>query len=265
MRFGCCISPDAIPVLAGADYDFCELPARAVLPFEDDAGALSQLRMIAAAALRPEAFNLLVPAELPMAGPHADHDALRLYLRRAFRRMAQLGGVVAALGSGAARSIPPAWPRDRALDQLADALVLAGEEAGRAGIELALEHLNQRECNVFNSLAECRQFIRERGLRDVRLLADLHHLEVEGESFSALVDAGPLLAHVHVADGGRRPPGAGGYRYAEFMAALRAAGYDRRISAECTWDDLGTQAASALAYMRDQWSKRNSVYPIPKT
>jgi hypothetical protein len=37
------------------------------------------------------------------------------------------------------------------------------------------------------------------------------------------------------------------------MRALRAASYDRRISSECAWEDLGAQAAGALAYMRQSW------------
>lgn len=253
MRFGVCVGPDQIDIAAEAGYDFCELPARAVQPFEDDAAALPALRAIEAARIRPEAFNVLVPGELPLVGPTADLAALRTYLQRAFTRMVQLGGAVVVLGSGRARHIPADVPRAQALDQLADALALAGEEASRAGIELALEHLNKGESNVFNSVAESHAFIKERGLSTVRLLADLHHMELEQEDFATVVDAAPLLAHVHVADGERRHPGVGGYDYAGFMKALRAAGYDRRISAECRWENFPEQAAPALAFMREQW------------
>src|SRR5262245_16560591 len=256
MRFGCCVSPDQIDILAQAGYDFCELQARAVLPFEDDAAALPALRQIAAVPLRPEAFNVLVPAELPMAGPHADLAALRAYLRRAFGRMAQLGGVVVVLGSGGARRIPDGLPREQALDQLAAALALAADEAGRAGIALALEHLNRGETNVFNSLAECQAFVEQRGLTNLQLLADIYHLELEQEPLAHVTAAGPLLAHVHVAGGGRRAPNVPGYDYAGFMAALHITGYDRRISAECSWDDLAAQAATSLAFMRHSWEAR---------
>ena len=85
------------------------------------------------------------------------------------------------------------------------------------------------------------------------MLADLYHLEVEHEPLAHVLAAGPLLAHAHVAGGGRRAPDVPGYNYAGFMAALRAAGYDRRISAECSWEDLESQAAGALAFMRSQW------------
>jgi D-psicose/D-tagatose/L-ribulose 3-epimerase len=255
MRFGCCVAADQIDILARAGYDFCELPAAAVQPFEDDAAALPALRALADAPLRPEAFNVLVPAKLPLVGPQVDRDALRAYLRRTFGRMVQLGGVVAVLGSGGARRIPEHMPREQALDQLADSLALAADEAGRAGIELALEHLNRGECNVFTSVAECQSFIERRGLTGLRLLADLHHLELEHEPLADVSAAAPLLAHVHVADGGRRAPGLGGYNYPGFMQALRSIGYDRRICAECTWENLEAQAAGALAFMREQWNQ----------
>jgi D-psicose/D-tagatose/L-ribulose 3-epimerase len=255
MRFGVCVSgAEQVKILAEVGYDFCELPARAVQPFEDEATALPVLRALAAMPLRSEAFNILVPASLPLVGPKADLTALQSYLRTTFTRMAQVGGEVVVLGSGAARRIPDDMPRAEALDQLTSALQLAADEAGRVGIALALEHLNKGESNVFTTLAESQQFIEERGIGGLRLLADLHHLELEHEPLTNVVQAAPYLAHVHVADGGRGAPGIGGYDYTGFMAVLRQIGYDRRISAECKWEDLGAQAGDALAFMRAQWA-----------
>jgi D-psicose/D-tagatose/L-ribulose 3-epimerase len=255
MRFGCCVGPEQIGTLKAAGYDFCELPARAVMPFETDAAALPALREIAAAGLRPESFNVLIPAQVALVGSQADPDQLRTYLRRAFSRMVSLGAEVAVLGSGAARRLPEGMPQAEALEQLAGALELAAGEAQRAGITLALEHLNRDESNVFTSLRECQAFVEERQIPGLQLLADLHHLEVEGEPLGAVVEARSSLAHVHVADGGRRAPGEGGYNYAGFMSTLREAGYDRRISAECSWENLEQQAAGALDFMRRSWAE----------
>ncbi|MFO7169551.1 MAG: sugar phosphate isomerase/epimerase, partial [Chloroflexota bacterium] len=68
MRFGCCVAPEQIDVIARAGFDYCELPARAVRPLEDDRAAAPALDAIAAAPLRPEAFNVLVPPEIRMVG-----------------------------------------------------------------------------------------------------------------------------------------------------------------------------------------------------
>jgi D-psicose/D-tagatose/L-ribulose 3-epimerase len=256
MRFGCCVGTlEQIDILARAGFDFCELPAAMVQPFDDDAKALPGLRAIASAPLKPESFNVLVPAVLPLAGPKMDLAALRTYLRRAFGRMVRLGAPVVVLGSGGARRIPDGTPREQGLNQLAESLSVALEEANRAGIVLALEHLNRAETNTLNSIAESQAFIEQRGLKGLKLLADLHHIEMEHEPMATVVAAAPFLAHVHVADGGRRAPGAGGYDYAGFMRALRQAGYDQRISAECGWDDLSAQAAGALEYMKQSWEQ----------
>jgi sugar phosphate isomerase/epimerase len=254
MRFGCCVGKlEQIDILARAGFDFCELPAASVQPFDDEAQALPALRAIASAPLKPESFNVLVPAVLPLAGPQRDLVGLRIYLRRAFERMVRLGAPVVVLGSGGARRIPDGTPREQGLDQLAESLAVALEEANRAGIALALEHLNRGETNTFNSIAESQAFIQQRGLQGMKLLADLHHIELEHEPMADVVAAAALLAHVHVADGGRRAPGVGGYDYAGFMRALRQASYDLRISAECSWENLAAQAAGALAYMKQAW------------
>ncbi len=249
MRYGVCVPPEQIGVAAAAGFDFCELPARAVLPLASDADAAASLSAIAAAPLRPESFNSLIPPELPLCGPAVDRDALRVYLARAFGRMAALGASVAVLGSGGARRIPEGYPRDLALDQLADALGLAGDLAARAGVALAIEPLNRGECNVFCTLAETRGFIAARGLRGLSLLADLYHIEVEREPLSEVVAAGPLIVHVHTAGGGRRSPAVPGYNYSGLLAALAQIGYDARVSAECSWTDLAAEAPAALAAM----------------
>ena len=250
MRYGCCANPDSIAAVAAAGFDFCELPARALLPREDDHAVLASLNMLSRSPIALEAYNQLIPADLPIVGPQADHIALRDYLQRAFGRMAQLGGRVAVLGSGAARAIPAGWERDKGALQLAEALKIATDESARVGVTLALEHLNSRECNILNSVAECLSFIREHSIDGCKVLVDLYHLEVEHESPEVIYKAAPLLAHVHVAGGDRKSPARPGYDYAGFAEALRSIGYDARVSAECGWDNFEAEAPEALAVMR---------------
>ena len=256
MRFGCCVgSREQIDILARAGFDFCELPAAAVLPFEDDETAAPALRALESAPLRPESFNVLVPARLPLVGPNVDRVALTAYLGRAFGRMARLGGQVVVLGSGGARKIPDGFSREAAMGQMAESVAVVLEEANRVGITLALEHLNRGETNTFNSVAESRDFVNSTGLADkgMRLLVDLFHIEVEHEPLDVIASVGALIAHVHVAGGGRRAPDVAGYDYTGFMRALHAVGYDKRISAECSWENLEAQAVESLAYMRERW------------
>lgn len=259
MRFGCCVRPEQIEVLANAGFDYCELPAKAVLPFESDTTVLPVLKALENAPLRPEAFNLLVPAELPLVGPNVDLAAVDVYLQRAFSRMAQVGAEVAVLGSGAARRIPENYPRERALDQLAIVLDKASELATQAGISLALEHLNRDECNVFTSLGECYSFIEEHSLNNLHLIADSYHLEKEQEPLAHVKEAAALLVHAHTAAGkARLAPGSDGSEFIfQFVQTLQEIGYNARISVECNWQDLETQAAFAQSFMRKTWEESN--------
>jgi D-psicose/D-tagatose/L-ribulose 3-epimerase len=207
--------------------------------------------------LHPESFNVLVPAKLPLVGPNVDHAQLASYLRRAFSRMARLGGQVAVLGSGGARRIPEGFSREVAMGQMADSVAVVLEEANRAGITLALEHLNRGETNTFNSVAESRDFVTAGALAagGMCLLVDLYHIEVEHEPLDVVASVASLIAHVHVAGGGRRAPDVVGYDYAGFMRVLHHAGYNKRISAECSWENLEAQAAASLAFMRKSWEE----------
>jgi D-psicose/D-tagatose/L-ribulose 3-epimerase len=259
MRYGVCVSSRAqIDAIASAGFDFCELPAAAVQPFDDEATALPAMRLLGDAPLRAEAFNVLVPPVLPLTGPKVDRVALRSYLRRAFSRMSKLGAQVAVLGSGGARRIPNGYPRAHGMGHLAESMAVVLDEAHNAGITLVLEHLNSKETNTVNSLADAQTLIEINTMlahRGMKLLVDLYHLEMEQEPLTHVTDAGALLAHVHVAGGERRAPDVPGYDYSGFMTALRKAKYDLRISAECGWDDLAAQAPGALEFMRRGWEE----------
>jgi hypothetical protein len=87
----------------------------------------------------------------------------------------------------------------------------------------------------------------------------------ENEGPDALVDAGPLLQHVHIAEKDRRtPPGEAGDDFRPYLRALRRAGYTGDISFECRWDDLPAQLPAALKALREQlatFDGPDSVFP----
>ena len=116
-------------MIAQAGFDYCELTAQTVLPFEDDQAALSALRALDAAALRPEAFNVLVPPQLPLVGPVRRPRCPTSLSTASLWPDGHAGRRRVVLGSGGARRIPEGMPREAALDQLADSLSLAADEA----------------------------------------------------------------------------------------------------------------------------------------
>ena len=59
------------------------------------------------------------------------------------------------------------------------------------------------------------------------------------------------VAHAHIADTDRRPPGQGDWPLRAFLASLREGGYRGAVSIECHWQDLAAEAAGALAALRE--------------
>lgn len=254
MDLGCCVAPEQAATLAAACGDFAELSVvRAVMGGDDDAVGAAFARTqeaLKAAGLPVRAYNVLLPAELALVGPAAEPQWLDTYLRTAFGRVRQLGGRIVVVGSGQARAIPQGVRQDAGLDQLAATLARMAAVAAEYDLTLALEPLRAAESNVFNTVGESATFLRERGLGDVRLLADLYHMMEEGEPLSALDGCADLLVHVHIADSGRRPPGQGDYPLADFFHHLRESGYAGDCSIECRWADFAAEIGPSLAYAR---------------
>ena len=123
--------------------------------------------------------------------------------------------------------------REAALDHLADALHELGGRAARHGRPLLYEPLNRYETDLFNRQAEAAEFLRTRGIANVRLLCDLFHMNIEEADVpAALAACGDLVGHVHWADSNRRAMGYGHTAAAPVVAALRAIGYAHYLSAE---------------------------------
>ena len=81
------------------------------------------------------------------------------------------------------------------------------------------------------------EFARQVNRTPIRVLADFYHMDEENEPLAHLAQYKDWIAHIHVADTGRRAPGTGKYPYEAFAEQLRQTGYDGMVSVECFWDD----------------------------
>jgi sugar phosphate isomerase/epimerase len=123
--------------------------------------------------------------------------------------------------------------RAQALDLLAEALAELGERAAAHGQVLLYEPLNRYETNLFTSQTEAAAFLDERGLRHVKLLCDLFHMNIEEVSLADTLRAvGRRLGHLHFADSNRRAIGFGHTDPGPIVRALRDIGYTGYLSAE---------------------------------
>jgi sugar phosphate isomerase/epimerase len=252
MQIGSFATPDQVDAVSAAGGEYVEffltrtVTNLAASEFDDLTSSITTWP------IKPAAFSGMVPSTLKVTGPDVDDSAVDEYLTSMFARVHRLcsDDPVVVFGSGGARSIPEDFDRVRALDQLEGFLRRAQSFASAEGISVALESLNRRESNVFNSLAESGTFLRQREIDGIVLIADLYHLMEENEPLAAIDEYADLIRHVHIADTDRVPPGGGSYPLVAFFKKLRENGYRGKCSIECVWTDFDSQIGAALEFCR---------------
>jgi sugar phosphate isomerase/epimerase len=142
--------------------------------------------------------------------------------------------------------------RDQALAWLGEALEDLGEHATRHGTVLLYEPLNRYETNLFNRQGEAAAWLRTLKTSNVRILADLFHMNIEEDDMAvALREVGPLLGHVHFADSNRRAIGLGHTNVGPAIAVLQKTGYTGYLSAEIVpLPDANTAAKKTMESFR---------------
>ncbi len=142
-----------------------------------------------------------------------------------FGASAIVGSMQGRVAEGANREEALAW-LGKELDQL-------GPRAHALGVPLLYEPLNRYETNLFNTVDDAVEFLGTLRTRNVRLLLDLFHMNIEEADLpDAIRRAGPLVGHIHFADTNRNAIGMGHLDVAPIVGALRHIDYDGWISAE---------------------------------
>ncbi len=123
--------------------------------------------------------------------------------------------------------------RQQGLAILAEGLEELGSYAATQGQALIYEPLNRYETRLFNRLGDVAEFLDRIQAPNVRLLADLFHMNIEEASpAEAIRAAGHRIGHVHFADSNRHAVGFGHTDIAPVIDALREVGYEGYLSGE---------------------------------
>jgi sugar phosphate isomerase/epimerase len=146
-------------------------------------------------------------------------------------------------------NIVPGVEREQAIDWLAQGLTILGKHAAARGVPLIYEPLNRYETNLINNLDAGAAFIHSLNTGNVKLLADLFHMNIEEASMpESIRNAGPAIGHVHFADSNRRPIGMGHTLIADIARALGEIDYQGYLSAEAfPWPDPDEAAKQTMA------------------
>jgi len=123
--------------------------------------------------------------------------------------------------------------REQGFGWLGEALVELGNHARQYNVPLIYEPLNRYETNYCTTIERGVTLLKESAATNVKLLADLFHMNIEEEDLPAAIRAGAgSIGHIHLVDSNRRPAGLGHLQFAPIAAALREIKYDRYLSAE---------------------------------
>lgn len=142
--------------------------------------------------------------------------------------------------------------RQQALAWLAEGLRILSRQAEEQGVALIYEPLNRYETTLFNTLEAAVNFIESEDLRNVKLLADLFHMNIEEADLPASIRAHTKhIGHVHFADSNRRPMGNGHTELGPIALALQESGYSGYVSAEAfPWPDPDAAALQTIRAFR---------------
>jgi sugar phosphate isomerase/epimerase len=237
MKIGLCASVGQASLLAEAGFDYIEENVQKWLEPESPEEVFSaKLGTIRDAALPVQVANSFYPGAIKCTGPEIEMDRVLRYAASAFRR-AKLSGIeFIVFGSGGSRQVPEGFDSACAWEQFVAVLRGIAPLAQEHGITAVIEPLNRKECNFITTLEEGAAMVAAADHPQVRLLADIYHMRVNGEDPGDLVKYGRGLRHVHVAElEGRQAPGTAGEDFGPYLRALKEAGYQGAISFEAGW------------------------------
>jgi len=259
MEFGLCGGDLArLPHVADWGFDFVEIGARTVLPFESEAAWRQQQQRIRAIGARITHLSGFVPKEVPFVGPDVEWGRFRAYVETVVARASELGIRKYNWGSAAARLVSDGFSLATATQQLERAAHIVADVMERHDGVVAIEPINPGECNLLYYLTDAAMIARRVGRPTIGVNVDSYHLELQREPFAHIRSTAPFIRHAHISGPGRAFPAAGdGFDHRGFLAALHAIGFDEAIGFECHGvpadRDYATAARAGVGYVRALW------------
>lgn len=252
MRYGVCTGFDNAETAAACGCDYFE-PAVTDIAKMNNAEFDEAVQKTLASGLWAEVCNCFFDAETHMlVGATSSVAGIAEYTELALSRLARIGTKAVVLGSGKARNISPWFDRKKGETQFLGVLRLIGEIAKHFGITVALEPLPSFSTNLINTVEQGLEAVLTVNHPNVRLLADLFHVNDSGETYDAIERSGANLVHVHISKPveGLFPAQNDGYDYASFITALKKSGYNNRLSIEAAAKDFPAELKSSIEFLK---------------
>ena len=261
MLFGLCAS-DPVRMRSAAEwgFDFVEIGARAVAPFEPEAVWNARRRELEEIGLPTTHVSGFVPAEVPLVGPNVDLVRFRDYIDTVVGRASEVGVHTYNWGSAVAKNVPDGFPYSKAFEQLEQEAHIIADALERHGGTCAIEPINPLECNIVYYLTDGMQLAKSVGRPSIKVNADYYHMALQCEPLEHVERIKEYLAHTHTSGPNRHfPKPTDPFDHAGFTRALKKIGYDRTMGFECGRHPPGTdyaeEARAGLGYIRQLWDE----------
>lgn len=185
---------------------------------------------ISVCCLTPE--QVLYPVNIA-SGDAGFREASIAHFLRAAEIAAELGAEHIFLTSGRGYENEP---DDIAWNRSVEAIARIADHAAALGLRCLLEPLQRVESNILLNAAGLQRMLNELGRDNIDIVLDMVAMHAAGDCVADYVKRfGPLLSHVHIADGkpaGHLVWGDGELPLGDWLAQLAAAGYRGRLSFE---------------------------------
>lgn len=128
--------------------------------------------------------------------------------------------------------------------------------AQSAGITLCIEVVNRFEQYILNTAQEGVAYIQDLGKENVKLHLDTFHMNIEEKSLEeGFYTAQEHVAHVHIGENNRTPPGGGHLDWMRILSTLHRINYEGLVVME-PFITSGTAVARDVALWRDMFRGR---------
>lgn len=253
--------PGSIKKAASLGFDAIEIfpPAGEAVPAEKILPLLKESKLKVSAIGTGGGWVL---HKLTLTSPDADIRKRAVEFIRSIIDAAGALGAPAIVGSMQGRWCETV-PQDAAMHYLQAALNDLGEHARKYNVPLIYEPLNRYETNIINTLGQGVALLANLKTKNVKLLADLFHLNIEEIDIAESIrHAAGDVGHVHLADSNRRPATLGHMNFGPIAAALAEISYGGYVSAECLpYPDSDTAAETTIKAFRKYFAPQTAIGP----
>ncbi len=258
MLFGCCTSSQNASLVKAMGYDFIEVEGKELAAEGAESDFIAAQKRLETAGLPVRGFNKFFTPGIVFTGPTVDTERNRKYIEVSFARAKALGGQNIGWGSATSRKVPEGFPKEKALDQMRDALALMADVAARHGMNVLMESINRKNEVLILTIKDATDLARSAGRPNAHVVADIFHMLSNDDPLENMAVAGKDLYHVHFTDLDRRAPGSDpGQRhiYEKSFQVLRQMGYDRSVSIEPDFVVFEHEARRALGFLKDAYAQ----------